>query len=152
MPRRRKPVARFFRSKKSMDNPNEPVQTEPVVEAPVQEPVTPAEPAAAVTEESVAPSEQPVPEATPEQPVQEEVTDETPSVPGVPEDEKKNETPDESTPAEDTAGTSEVPSDSLTAGLPHGEVDPSFNCTNCKGEGLINQDTVCNVCQGTGKV
>lgn len=40
----------------------------------------------------------------------------------------------------------------VPANVPHGEVDPSFNCVPCKGDGLLPSGAICPDCKGTGKV
>lgn len=54
---------------------------------------------------------------------------------------------------EDVPGTNEEAVEQPQAeSAPVAQKDPSFNCTECKGEGLKDQYTVCPQCKGTGKV
>jgi RecJ-like exonuclease len=46
--------------------------------------------------------------------------------------------------------TTQEASDTDTVEEP--EVNPELNCPNCKGEGLLNQNTICERCLGTGRV
>lgn len=53
---------------------------------------------------------------------------------------------------EDEAEKSEEKSnDESDENKPHGEVDSSFNCSDCKGDG-IKDGVICVTCHGTGKV
>jgi len=85
------------------------------------------------------------PEPTTEEPVQEqpiavteEVVEEQPAVPAV------VESPPQ-------------PEEQEVEFVPHGKVDPTFNCADCIGEGMIFFDirpegVICSTCKGTGKV
>lgn len=65
------------------------------------------------------------------------------------EDSAEKKTEDAATPSEDDTSATTTNADTHT---PIGEVDPAFNCVPCKGEGLINETTICSTCNGTGKV
>lgn len=96
-------------------------------------------------------------EETTQQPIMvtEEVPAETPAEPTA-------ETPAPEAPTEPTAPVEPAPVEANTPDVepepetPAEPVDPedrsAFNCTECGGEGLKDQYTLCPNCKGTGKV
>lgn len=51
----------------------------------------------------------------------------------------------------DEVSAVDQPVDEQAATMPQ-EDRSAFNCPDCKGEGLLNERTVCPKCSGTGKV